>query len=214
MGIKHTSLKHGWFYHYRLHLPKTEKLCENGFSSLKRFMEKMLESCPDHYFQSGPRSSSLRFEVDTTQVRIDGHEVCGLAALGLESGRYKTAHSNVGVYMLEKDSKTVAVELPIWMLPHELEFYKALFESEEPLTGHIDLLRIEDGLVWIWDYKPNAEKEKHACCQTLFYAIMLSKRTGIPLEKFRCGYFDDKAAFVFKPGLKQLPAERIKAIAR
>jgi hypothetical protein len=28
---------------------------------------------------------------------------------------------------------------------------------------------------------------------------MLSKRTGIPLNNFRCGYFDDKNAYVFEP---------------
>jgi hypothetical protein len=214
MGIKHTSLNHGWFYHYRLHCPKTDKLCNNGLSTLKAFMEKMLETCPDHYFQEGPRSSSLRFDVETNHVRVDGHEVCRLAELGLESGRYKTAHSNVEVYMLENDLSTVAVELPIWLLPHELELYKALFSCEDPLTGHIDIVRVEDDIVWIWDYKPNAENEKHANCQLLFYAIMLSSRTGIPIERFRCGYFDEKTAFVFKPGIEQLPVEGIKAVAR
>lgn len=201
MSIKHTSLNHGWFYHYRLHTLKAEQLCNNGFSSLKSFMEKMLEACPDHYFQTGPRSSSLKFDVNTNRVKVEGHEVCRLAELGVGSGRYKTAHSNVEVYMLEMDNSTVAVELPIWLQPHELDYYKMLFDSDDPLTGHIDILRVEDGNIWIWDYKPNAEKEKYAECQTLFYALMLSKRTGIPLEKFRCGYFDEKTAFVFNPSL-------------
>jgi hypothetical protein len=177
------------------------------------FMEKMMTECPDHYFNTGPRSSALRFDVNTNQARVDGHEVCKLAELGVGTGRYKTAHSNVEVYMLENDAHTIAVEVPIWLHPHELEMYLTLFESEEPLTGHIDILRVEDDLVWIWDYKPNAEKEKYADCQVLFYAIMLSKRTGIPLESFRCGYFDEKTAFVFKPEIEQLP-HCAQAIAR
>ena len=205
MSIKHTSLHHGWFYHYRVHCKKTDSLCGNGYSSLGGFMAKMLSECPDHYFDTGPRSSSLKFDVNTKPARVDGHEVCKLAELGMQTGRYKTAHSNVEVYMLENDSSTIAVEVPIWLQPHELEAYRALFDSEEPLTGHIDILRVEDDSIWIWDYKPNAEKEKHADCQVLFYAIMLSKRTGIPLEKFRCGYFDEKTAFVFKPEIEQLP---------
>jgi hypothetical protein len=168
-------------------------------------MNKMLTDCPDHYFESGPRSSSLRFDVNTSHVRVEGHEVCGLAALALRSGRYKTAHSNVEVYMLENDFSTLAVELPIWLQPHELALYKTIFESEETLTGHIDILRVEDGLIWIWDYKPDAEKERFAACQTLFYALMLSKRTGISLDKFRCGYFDDKVSFIFQPKLEHLP---------
>ena len=69
--------------------------------------------------------------------------------------------------------------------------------------------------MWVWDYKPNAQKEKYAKCQTLFYAIMLSKRTGIPLERFRCGYFDEKTAFVFKPELSSInPEECIHVIAK
>jgi len=210
MTIKHTSLSHGWFYHYRLHTEKTQELCSEELSTLKNFTEKMLHSCPDHYFQSGPRSSSLKIDVDSKHVKIDGHEVCRLAEMGLANGTYRTAHSNVEVYMLENDSNTIAVELPIWLLPGELEFYKTLFDSEEPLTGHIDILRVEDGQIWIWDYKPNAEKERYANCQLLFYAVMLSKRTGIPFERFRCGYFDEKTAFAFKPSLEQLPLSCVK----
>jgi hypothetical protein len=205
MSIKHTSLHHGWFYHYRMHCSKSDALCNNGLSSLQAFMEKMMGDCPDHYFQEGPRSSALRFDVNTDLIKVDGHEVCKLAELGVGCGRYKTAHSNVEVYMLETDASTIAVEVPIWLMPHELEVYRALFDCEDPLSGHIDVLRVEDGHVWIWDYKPNAEKEKYADCQVLFYAIMLSKRTGIPLEKFRCGYFDEKTAFIFKPQIEQLP---------
>ncbi|NQU79569.1 PD-(D/E)XK nuclease family protein [Candidatus Woesearchaeota archaeon] len=213
MVIRHTSLKHGWFYHYRVHTIKSSKLCSDCFMSLNRFMEQMLEACPDHYFDVGPRSSSLKFKVDTKQVQVDGHEVCSLAALGLSSGRYRTAHSNVEVYMLEMDSSTIAVELPIWLLPHEMELYKLLFGSDDPLTGHIDILRIEDGKIWIWDYKPGAIKEKYADCQTLFYAIMLSKRTGISLDRFRCGYFDEKTAFVFKPEIDSINTKVLRVVA-
>jgi len=42
-------------------------------------------------------------------------------------------------------------------------------------------------------------REEYASTQTYFYALMLSKRTGIPLENFRCGYFDSHYAFMFKP---------------
>jgi len=101
--------------------------------------------------------------------------------------------------MLENDGTTLAMEIPIWLMPNELAGYKTLFKSEEILTGHIDILRVEDGKIWIWDYKPNANKEKYATTQTFFYALMLSKRTGIDLDKFRCGYFDQNFSYVYKP---------------
>lgn len=106
--------------------------------------------------------------------------------------------------MLENDKKSIAIEVPLWLHSHELKDYKKYFNSDEPLTGHIDLLRIQDNKIWIWDYKPNAEKEKFATTQTYFYALMLSKRTGIPLKHFMCGYFDKNYAFTFKPQQKHI----------
>lgn len=197
--IIHKSFKHGWFYHYRVHLPKTEELCNHEFGSLRNYLLDVRDNCPDEYFQKGPRGSGLRMNLDLDIKKIKGHEVSELAVLGLESNRFKTAHSNVQMFMLQNDAKTISIEVPIWILDREFPSYKTVFDTTDPLTGHIDALRIEDGKIWVWDYKPNAAKEKFASTQTNFYALMLSKRTGVPIEKFRCGYFDDTDAFVFKP---------------
>ncbi|MEM4710323.1 MAG: PD-(D/E)XK nuclease family protein [Candidatus Woesearchaeota archaeon] len=199
--IVHKSFKHGWFYHYRIHIPKAEELCNNKFYSLKKYLLDVKEYCPDDYFYKGPRGSALRINTDLDVKRVKNHEVSKLASLGLESKKFNTAHSNVQMFMLQNDTKTISIEVPIWLLSTELSGYNDIFETDEPLTGHIDVLRIEDEKIWIWDYKPNAFKEKYASIQTNFYAIMLSKRTGIPLEYFRCGYFDDIDAFIFKPKL-------------
>jgi hypothetical protein len=47
----------------------------------------------------------------------------------------------------------------------------------------------------LWDYKPNAAKEKTAAQQVWFYMVMLSKRTGIPIGQIKGGYFDECDAF-------------------
>lgn len=201
MVIKQTSFKHGWYYHYRVHNFKTKDLT-NGLTALKDFLYNMFDSCPHSYFERGPRSSSLKFKIPDIDVQcIIGHEVSQLAKVGLKvnAERYKGGHPQVQVFMLENDKSTLAMEIPLWLEPKELENFKELFEIEEPLTGHIDILRIEDGKIWVWDYKPNADKEKYASTQVYFYALMLSKRTKIPLENFRCGYFDDSYAYIFKP---------------
>jgi hypothetical protein len=197
--IVHKSFKHGWWYHYRVHNPKTKHLCCRGLSSMDTYLHDVMKSCPDDYFARGPRSSQLRMKFDVDLVKIKGHEVSELARQGLGQDRYGTAHSNVQMFMLQNDDKTISIEVPIWMLENELPDYNHFFDSKDALTGHIDALRIEDGLVWVWDYKPNAHKEKYASTQTNFYALMLSQRTGIPMTKFRCGYFDDEHAYVFKP---------------
>lgn len=198
--IKHTSFKHGWFYHYKVHKQKLKDLGKD-YVDLGLYLYEMFDNCPHEHFEEGPRSSHLKFDLDLDVKEIKGHEVSSLSDLGLkENGeRFKTNHSKVQVFMLENDDKTIAMEVPIWLESEEIECYNELFDCEEPLTGHIDVLRIEDGKIWIWDYKPGAKKEKYAVAQTYFYALMLSKRTGIELSNFRCGYFDSSHAYIFKP---------------
>lgn len=206
MVIKHRSFNHkGGYYFYRVHNIKTNKLCNDNFYPLKTFLDKVYNTCPDKYFNDGPRGSGLKLNFGFDKIRIKGHEVSKLTSLGLDENkeRYKTSHSKVQVFMLENDGHTIAVEVPIWIKPNELDGFSKFFNSDHPLTGHIDILRIEDDKIWVWDYKPNAKYEKYADTQVYFYALMLSKRTGIPLKSFRCGYFDEDYAFMFKPEEKQ-----------
>ncbi len=162
----------------------------------------------------GPRSSSLLFNLSNLKMQnVPKHELCILTHYGLEKNheRYSTPHSKVQVFMLEHDNSSIACETPIWLLPEELESYQEIFNSKEPLTGHIDLLRIEGGKIWVLDYKPGAAKEKYASTQVFFYALMLSKRTGISLENFRCGYFDSLNCYLFKP--EECKFQQMKAIS-
>ena len=202
MVVKYTKLEHpGGLYVYRVNSKKLNDLCDDNLLGLKNFMGSMFDNCPDDYFGSGPRGSSLKFKTHHETVELRGHKVCDFAKNGLvvNESRFKDNHSKVQLFMLENDSNTVAIEVPIWLSSDEVEGYNGLFGSDEPLTGHIDVLSVEDGNVWVWDYKPNAHKEKYADTQVYFYALMLSKRTGIPLDKFRCGYFDWERAYMFKP---------------
>ena len=185
-------------YFYRYHTKKAEVLT-NGYSKLLNYLENVDKICPHKYFFSGPRSSSLHFKLDMDVKCITGHEISKLAAEAMLNGNTRDAHSIVEIFLLQYDSKTIAVEVPLWIEQNELADYSSIFKSKEPLTGHIDILRVEEGKVWVWDYKPSAVNEKFAVTQTYFYALMLSKRTKIPLENFRCGYFDSAYAFVFKP---------------
>ncbi|HLD15631.1 MAG TPA: PD-(D/E)XK nuclease family protein [Candidatus Nanoarchaeia archaeon] len=199
--IKSLNLNHsGGFYPYTVHFNKTDKLC-NGLTPLQRYLKDMFTSCPNQFFNGGPRSSALKFKVPFDMIEVQGHEVSQLAKLGLEenSKRYSSNHLKVQYFMLENDDKTVAIEIPLWSQHDEIPDFVNIFNTIQPLTGHIDVLRVENDNVWVWDYKPNALKEKYASTQVYFYALMLSNRTRIPLDKMRCGYFDSNYAFMFKP---------------
>ncbi|MCD4666805.1 PD-(D/E)XK nuclease family protein [archaeon] len=191
----------GGLYHFRFHELKLKKL-NNGFFGLNYYLNDILKECPDDYFLKGPRGSSLKFKLPELNMhQIKGHEVSELTEKGLDFNgkRFKSNHMKVQVFMLENDSNTVAMEIPIWLEPDEIDNFNKIFKEEFPLTGHIDLLRIEDNKIWVWDYKPKAFNEKYAATQVFFYALMLSKRTGIDLNNFRCGYFDEDYAFIFEP---------------
>ncbi|MBU2589590.1 MAG: PD-(D/E)XK nuclease family protein [Nanoarchaeota archaeon] len=205
--IKRTAFKHGWWYHYCLHNKKSDKLITNGFSQLQSYLLAMFDKCPHQHFENGPRSSRIKFQLPSLNIKEHAnHEICNLTRLGLEINeeRYKSNHMKVQMFMLEHDKKTVSIEVPVWLKTREFGSFKTHFDSEYPLTGHIDLLQVDKNNIWVWDYKPGASKEKYAATQTYFYALMLSNRTGIPLDKFRCGWFDTCNCFTFKPERKSL----------
>src|SRR3990167_7266569 len=66
------------------------------------------------------------------------------------------------------------------------------------LTGHIDLVQVRNGMIHLLDFKPNAAKEK-PIEQLTWYALALSRLTGLRLYEFKCGWFDDKDYFEFYP---------------
>lgn len=70
--------------------------------------------------------------------------------------------------------------------------------NELLLTGHIDILQVRNGQVHILDYKPNAAKEK-PIEQLTWYALALSRLTGLRLYEFKCAWFDEKDYFEFYP---------------
>jgi len=198
--FNHTNIN----YLYRLHTIKLNKLV--NFKQLKSYLNDIEKNCPNNFFESGPRSSMLNFKLGVKVLCIKGHEISGLTKKAIElNGK---SHQSIQTFMLENDDKTIACEIPIWLSNNEISNFKEIFNSKLPLTGHIDLLRIEDDKIWIWDYKPNAIKQLYATTQVYFYALMLSKRASIPLDKFRCGYFDKDYAFVF------IPEERVIMVDR
>lgn len=200
-AIKYTALKHPWFYHYYVDTEKTNLYTPQ---KLHAFLQSMFNACPHHKFLSGPRSSSLKTKSDAKVLEVPNNDVCQHAIDGNAWGLQGTAHGNVQLHMLQNDPKTVGVEVPLWLDEVEYEALGLQFEKSGPLTGHIDIVRIEDDKIWIWDYKPKAAKEKFADTQVLLYAIMLSMRIGLPLENFMCGYFDEQTSYVFKPEFTHL----------
>jgi len=98
------------------------------------------------------------------------------------------------------------LEVPVLLDAEDINHYKHQLnfdipfslKDEEYLTGHIDLIQIRNGSIYIMDFKPSAEKTK-PIEQLTIYALALSRLTGIRLYHFKCAWFDDKNYYEFFP---------------
>jgi hypothetical protein len=69
------------------------------------------------------------------------------------------------------------------------------------ITGYIKYStnsQIRSRLIYILDYKPNAEKV-NAVNQLTIYALALASRTKLAVKDFECAWFDEKTYFEFYP---------------
>ena len=188
------------FYRYRLAMDKLGQIP----AKLQSYLELLFTDCPNHLFQqSNLRSSGQtcsQYNIDVQLNHTRKHELLELANASLSFERFKSRHENLQKFLLLEDPCTVATEVPLWLEPHEIKNYEALFQTDDVLTGHVDILRYEeDGRIGVWDYKPGSLDEQNAVIQVFLYALMLSIRTGICLKDIICGYFDESDAFFFDP---------------
>ena len=94
-------------------------------------------------------------------------------------------------FFLINDSTTICKELPVFLREGESPHLKT------HLTGHIDLIQVRFGKLYILDYKPNLKKpEKHAV-QLYFYKESLHKRTRIPRDKIIAAAFNQHAYYEY-----------------
>jgi len=186
----------GHYYRYRVATFKLDSIP----IQLKEFVETLPEKCPpDQVFLTGSRASNMEFSLSVAVERSSTHPMVRFAQEGLKVRKLKSAHEDLEKYLLEKDAGTIACEVPVWFDQDELRDLAFFKSVDGVLTGHIDVLRAEQEQIGVWDYKPSAASETKAHIQVFLYALMLSKRTGLPLQQFRCGYFDSSEAFFFRP---------------
>jgi len=209
--IRSVRLHHQQIYDYRIHRGKLAVILVTSqhvsFRPIGEFLTEMAESCPHGLFQSDARASQGKtmFDLDSVEIRAKRNHACRSADLALQCVVHnKRRHDELQRFMLATDSVTVAVEVPVYLSPDDIRYFKSLggfqvpIESAVTLTGHIDVLQIRHGKVHILDYKPNARRER-PIAQLMIYALALSRRTGLRLYDFTCAWFDEHDYFEFYP---------------
>lgn len=206
------TLYHRQVYTFRYHPAKLVLLLEEDFKNeplypLKEFLDAVSVECPHQLFKEGLRASEVKvnFDMERVMIREKQNFANRLAQLALQAVRNnKERHETLEKFMLANDSVTVAIEVPVYFQPEDLEhMQKALgfnipLTLEKTLTGHIDILQVRNGAVHILDYKAVAKKEKPVN-QLTMYALALSRLTGLRLYNFKCGWFDQDRYYEFFP---------------
>ena len=182
----------GLAYNFKYHIGKLELLCKDHHA-LASYIRKCQTGCPSFFSSIQHRCSQLRIEIIVEKTIVSDNLLCRQTALALSNyPTKKMRHSLVENFMLINDDTTVAAEVPVWLWEKNLNC---------SIAGHIDLIQIHDGYVYILDYKPDATKENQpkVASQLYLYASGLSFRTKIPLHHIRCAWFDDTHYFEFEP---------------
>jgi len=202
--LKTLLLRHQQVYRFQIHQPKLELLANDSFSGLKKYLVSIASDFP-HTLFLGTRQRSSTFSADLhAPIATKQNHATRTAALVLPiSPSNKKRHETLQRFMLVNDSVTIAIEIPVYLTRHDIEYYRRCgficdFEAEI-VTGHIDFLQIRNGFLHILDYKPDADKERHAHIQLTLYALALARRANLPLKNFKCGWFDEKGYFEFFP---------------
>ena len=240
--IETVTMAHRQLYRFRYHRPKlhlliTEHYKHRQFGALEAYLNAVSAETPHQYFQDGIRMSEVKSKFDKAEmiVRSKHNYANELAKFVLQAVKNnKDRHEAVQRFMIANDSVTVATEVPVYIRREDIEHMQnvldfKILDAENPeielkgkkkikevpklLTGHIDVVQVRNGLCHILDYKPNAAKE-HPIEQLTWYALALSRLTGLRLYEFKCAWFDEKDYFEFYPlhVVKKLKHKRDKKI--
>jgi len=204
--------EHKQVYNFMYHRKKIELFVNKYFSGLARYLENVVKECPENIFnKDGIRGSQIRINAKNVRVYRGKNNACELAKLALSGVKdNKKRHEKIQELMLANDTATIAVEIPVWLRLHEFSGMKLFSGIDSAITGHIDIIQMRYGMIYVLDYKPDALHEKPVA-QLFFYAFALSVRTGIWLRNFRCAWFDENNYYEFNPNLIVLRNEKIKA---
>ncbi|MFH1376412.1 MAG: hypothetical protein ABIH25_02140 [Candidatus Woesearchaeota archaeon] len=195
--FKHSDL----IYNFRYH---KEKLKEFGkFNGLREFISSISRGIDDKLFNSlSSRCSQVKSDVSVSVKVFDNTKLnkkIGSALKVIKSNKQR--HSIIEDFLLSCDRDTVAVEVPVWYWDKE---------KDVGVCGHIDILQVKYGKIWILDYKPNASKENvdSVVSQLFRYALGLSFRTKVGLENIKCAWFDESKEFSFDADKVRIGNER------
>jgi len=215
--IHKQALSHIQPYTFKYHKAKLNLLLKENpqFAALKDYIEKISAKDFPHHIFTYNKESSQNNEQRASQLKFNHLKISHikkqnqanqLAKLAINlATTNKERHQAIQNFMLINDSTTIAVEIPVYLTNWDAGYYRnqkgfifPLSNYKTPITGHIDILQIRNGLIHILDYKPEADKTQ-PIEQLTIYALALSRKLNLPLYYFKCAWFDEGNYFEFFP---------------
>lgn len=220
--FEHNNLPYKFQVHRaKIRLLFKDKRYNNKFSQISKFekpvinyLRKILTNkFPHHIFHGKEigqdnleRSSQLIFET-LSFSKIEKNNLANkLTKLSLNLAKNnKQRHEVIQDFIITNDSSTIATEVPVYLTKNDISYFekKGFFvpfkdKVKTPITGHIDILQIRNGLIHILDYKPNASIV-NPINQLTVYALALASRTQLAVKDFKCAWFDNQNYYEFFP---------------
>lgn len=237
--VEVVTMAHRQLYRFRYHRAKIRLMLEEfrnrHLFPLKEYLDSVSAETPHQYFQEGERMSDIRSRFNTAEMIIKSKQNFAnrLAQFVLSAVREnKKRHEELQRFFIANDSVTVATEVPVYIRKEDIDHMENILgfkitddgtikikgrkmpeKMPKLLTGHIDLVQIRNGQAHILDYKPRAAKERPVE-QLTWYALALSRLTGLRLFNFTCAWFDEKDFYQFYPlhVVKKLKRKREKKV--
>lgn len=186
----HLFTHDGLNYLYQVHQAKL--VFAHKFPGLIRYLTTLPNWLDHSLFSRAQHCSQLRLMKNPGVRKYQGALISRMTAEAVPlAATNHQRHSVVEEYLLNGDRNTMACEVPV--------YYR--LPAIGLVAGHIDLVQVSADGVQLLDYKPNASRERadKVVTQLTLYAQALSRRAGVPLDAIRCGYFDERDAYFFRP---------------
>jgi len=195
------------------------------YEPIKSYLEKIpTDKFPHHIFKQKQSSDAViaqknkNKEQRASQLKFNHLKINHLTKTNLAnkltslalnlSKTNKDRHNAIQNFFLVNDSTTIAVEVPVYLTKDDIVYFLSrgfqphLVNHPTPITGHIDLLQIRNGLIHILDYKPDAHLkhvQEQVIQQLTIYALALASKTKLDLHSFKCAWFDENSYHEFFP---------------
>lgn len=218
--VEVVTLAHRQLYRFRYHRAKTyfmlEEFKNRNLKPLKEYLDNVSSETPHQYFEEGARMSEVKSKFDKAEMIVTSKENFAnrLSEFVLPSiAENKQRHEELQRFFIANDSVTVVTKVPVYIRREDIEHMEDVLKfkvtddglvqlkgKKRPevmpklLTGHIDFVQIRNGCVHLLDHKPNAAKEQ-PIEQLTWYAMAMSRLTGLRLFEFKCGWFDEEDYF-------------------